>query len=62
LGVSAVAQADCLHRAGPVFLGLNGYEITATEAEVVDTMIEVAQGALGHQRLSIWLKDTASRK
>jgi len=48
--------------AAAVFLDLNGYEITATEAEVVDTMIQVANGALGRQRLSIWFNETASRK
>lgn len=48
--------------AAAAFLDLNGYEITATEAEVVDTMIQVAKGALDHQRLSIWFRDTASLK
>ena len=48
--------------AAAVFLDLNGYEVTPTEVEVVDTMVRLAQGALGQKRLSIWFKNVASRK
>ncbi len=48
--------------AAAVFLDLNGYEVTPTEVEVVDTMIRLAKGALGQKRLSIWFRNVASRK
>ncbi|MFI5353323.1 MAG: type II toxin-antitoxin system death-on-curing family toxin [Candidatus Binatales bacterium] len=48
--------------AAAVFLDLNGYELTPTEVEVVDTMIRLAKGAIGQKRLSIWFKNVARNK
>jgi death on curing protein len=45
-----------------VFLDLNSYTIASEEAEVVEKMIQVAEGGLDQARLSIWLKSVAIRK
>ena len=38
------------------FLGLNGYEIDATEAEVVTVMLRLAAGELSETALTRWLQ------
>jgi death-on-curing protein len=38
-----------------VFLGLNGLEFTATEAEVVTMMIALAAGAIDEEALAEWV-------
>ncbi|MCW3488593.1 hypothetical protein OMD50_00465 [Dethiobacter alkaliphilus] len=38
------------------FLGLNGYEIDATEPEVVDLMLGVADGSISEEQLINWLR------
>lgn len=38
------------------FLGLNGYEIDATEPEVVDLMLGVADSSASEQQLIPWLR------
>ena len=43
-----------------VFLGLNGYEITAPEAEVVAVMLALAAGELGEDGLATWLRARAA--
>ena len=42
-----------------VFLILNGYEIEATEAEVVDGILRVVKGSLDLDGLVQWIADTA---
>ena len=37
------------------FLGINGYEIDATEPEVVDLMLGVADGNISEEQLMRWL-------
>jgi death on curing protein len=39
-----------------VFLGLNGIEFTATEAEVVTTIVALASGALEEDALASWIR------
>ena len=43
-----------------VFLGLNGHEITAPEAEVVAVMLALAAGELGEEGLAAWLRTRAA--
>ena len=43
-----------------VFLGLNGHEITAPEAEVVAVMLALAAGELGEDGLATWLRTRAA--
>lgn len=38
------------------FLGINGYEIDATEPEVVDLMFGVADSSISEQQLIRWLR------
>ena len=38
------------------FLGLNGYEIDATEPEVVDAMLGVADSSISEEQLMAWLR------
>jgi len=40
-----------------IFLGLNGYEIEATEPAVVDLMFGVADGSVSEQQLTAWLQE-----
>jgi len=44
------------------FLDLNGYVIDPSEADVVDTMIRVAEGVLDKNAISKWLKRHARRR
>ena len=39
-----------------IFLGLNGYEIDATEPEVVDLMLGVADSSISEEQLITWLQ------
>jgi prophage maintenance system killer protein len=39
-----------------VFLGLNGLDLTATEAEVVTTMVALAAGELDEVTLEEWVR------
>ncbi|MDO9534268.1 MAG: type II toxin-antitoxin system death-on-curing family toxin [Bacillota bacterium] len=41
------------------FLGLNGYEIHATEPEVVDIMLGVADSSVSEEQLIVWLRKNA---
>src|SRR5260370_36390080 len=45
-----------------VFLDLNGYEIAPAEADVVTTMIQIAEGRFDQMRGSAWFKRWASKK
>lgn len=46
--------------AAAVFLELNGYLIAPSEVEVVEKMIQVAEGKIAAANLSQWLKSNAS--
>jgi len=48
--------------AAAVFLDLNGYELAPPEAEVVATMIQIAEGRFDQVRLSAWFERWASKK
>jgi death-on-curing protein len=37
------------------FLGINGYEITASDSEVVTTMVALASGKLSEEELAEWI-------
>ena len=39
-----------------VFLFINGIEISATEVDAVITMLGVADGSMGEEQLTAWLK------
>jgi death-on-curing protein len=39
------------------FLGINGYDIDATDADVVTTMMSLAEGALTESQLASWLRN-----
>ena len=40
-----------------IFLGLNGYDIQATEPEVVTAMVALAAGRLTESRLADWIRE-----
>ena len=39
------------------FLGINGYELDATDVEVVTTMLALADGSLGEPQLAEWIRE-----
>lgn len=47
--------------AAVVFLGLNGKELDASEAEVVQVMTALAAGSLTEQMLATWLRERLVR-
>ena len=38
------------------FLGINGYEVDATDAEVVTTVLALADGSVGEPQLAEWIR------
>lgn len=44
-----------------VFLGLNGYDLNAPEAETVDVMLQVAAGSMSERTLAEWLRQHTVR-
>ncbi|HEV7671485.1 MAG TPA: cell filamentation protein Fic [Thermoanaerobaculia bacterium] len=40
-----------------VFVGLNGFEVEAEEAEVVTLMVGVASGKVREEGLAAWLRE-----
>ena len=44
-----------------VFLGLNGFEINASESEAVEIMLAVADGSASEDRLSEWLTENVQK-
>lgn len=44
-----------------VFLGLNGEEFEATEAEVVQVMTALAAVSLKEPRLAVWVRNDLAR-
>ena len=45
-----------------IFLGLNGYEIEAPEAEVVTVMLALAASELGEAELASWVRSRLVRR
>jgi death on curing protein len=45
-----------------LFLDLNGFELTATDADAVMTMLALAAGELGEQDFAAWLRANAVRR
>jgi death-on-curing protein len=39
------------------FLGINGYELNATDTDVVTTMLSLADGKLSEAQLADWVRD-----
>ena len=39
------------------FLGINGYEVNTTDADIVGTMLALADGTLNETRLAKWIRD-----
>ena len=44
-----------------IFLGLNGKELNATEAEVVQVMVALAAGSLKEAQLATWVREHLAR-
>lgn len=44
-----------------VFLELNGWRFEAQEAEVVPTMIALAEGTIGEQEVANWIREHSSK-
>jgi death-on-curing protein len=38
------------------FLGINGYALETTDADVVTTMLKLADGSLGEEQLAEWIR------
>ncbi len=47
--------------AGVIFLGLNGKDLDATEAEVVQAMTALAAGSLSEADLAKWIRERLTR-
>jgi len=45
-----------------LFLELNGFELTATDADAVMTMLALAAGELGEQEFAAWVSANAVRR
>lgn len=45
-----------------LFLGLNGYNLNATDAQCVVTMLAVAAGEVTEAELAAWIRSHAARK
>lgn len=45
-----------------VFLGLNGLEFSATEAEVVTTMVALAAGTIDEAALAGWVREKTEKR
>jgi death-on-curing protein len=44
-----------------IFLGLNGYELSVSETEVVATVLALADNRLSERKLSTWLRNHMER-
>ena len=44
------------------FLGINGYELTATDADVVTAMLSLADGKLSEPQLARWIRNHLQRE
>ncbi len=48
--------------AAELFLGLNGYRVTATDGELEEITLTVARGELDAEALAIWFRQRVSRE
>ncbi len=48
--------------AGELFLALNGYELTAGDADCVMTMLAVADGSMPEEALALWYRENSVRQ
>jgi death on curing protein len=44
------------------FLGVNGYDFSATDAEVVAEILALADGAVSEEALADWIREHSSRR
>jgi death-on-curing protein len=44
------------------FLGLNGYDFSATDAEVVAEMLALADGAVSEEAFASWIREHSSQR
>ena len=44
------------------FLGINGYELDAADADVVATMLSLAEGRLTESQLAKWIRSRSKRR
>lgn len=44
------------------FLGLNGYELTATDAEVVTEIMGLASGHASEEELAVWVRHQTAKR
>ena len=44
------------------FLGVNGYDFSATDAEVVTTILELADGSISEDALADWIRLHSSKR
>ena len=44
------------------FLGINGYHFTATEAEVVTSILTLAEGTLSEEELTAWVREHSAKR
>ena len=48
--------------AAATFLGLNGYELTATDPDVVTEIVALADGSLSEDTLAAWIRQYSARQ
>lgn len=44
------------------FLGINGYELDATEGEVVAEFVDLADGCVSEEQLAVWIRAHSARR
>ncbi|HTB14224.1 MAG TPA: type II toxin-antitoxin system death-on-curing family toxin [Bryobacteraceae bacterium] len=45
-----------------LFLAINGYRLTASQVDAIDTMLAVAAGTVNEQALAIWIAKNVKKK
>lgn len=48
--------------AAELFLGLNGWDLTATDVECVEVFLSLAAGELGEEELAAWINRKSKRR
>lgn len=44
------------------FLGINGHDLTATDAEVVDEILQLADGSVSEEALAEWIREHTAKR
>jgi len=44
------------------FLGINGYDLQATDGEVVAEFLNLADGRVSEEQLAVWIRDHSARR